>query len=749
MTQYRAPQQAKPPEPQPPKRKLRQYERRSRLKRSDLSPLENPLKPEERTPELMVIYRRAADTVEPAELDRLCAEVEKLLSKEEKNGGGPRCIYQRLRISFEQLAQELGFSTQEALGLLKERPTARKEPLSGDCMIEGQEILDLQSALVQAKLESLPELPAAGKGSHPVTPVVAAAEGDAPSQLMDFDALSALYRDWAGQRKALKERHNAAAEPYQRALSDPNPPKIYPRWVNKYTAMDKLLRQRKEEIRSSQKAKSEYWQKRILDRWKASHPLPSKEERGSLRALPSSGKLAFGLRVITLFLLQLFFSCCNILRLDWGGSLRVGGYFIAQLQSLPDMPNALTEYLEDHAWLIHPWDVYPEKFYTFSRGFFFVAAVVCCVLYHRCCGTSMRRMRSWLPAAFAIFFLTNTLLYPLLPAGVLAHFLLAPAAILIHIAIASPRRSNSRRAGSPFPLDLPISKVPLRLYTPLTAAAKLITFVLFWGVQLYIALRIAYGILYGSYVDDNTLQFIAGDFAFLRSYIQPTVTTLLVFAAMILLVPPLRKLFREGPFRHEDYLERTECMLAAYAIVQLAGQLAGRIPVVGGYFDLPLFGIAELWRWAAALVLARFFYQRFVHKTSPVHVPNTLLLSTFCVIQVGVVYFVVTDLFHRGYRFFSLGPFDATLPVVAGLIVICARGLRAPFGKRIDCRAHGIALLYLLFLVFWLATMGPASAWLAGVLPPTLPECAHMAPAVYFTGLHMILLLLCYSPIFG
>lgn len=749
MSQYRSSQRAKPPEPQIPKRKLLQYERRSRLKRSDLSPLENPLPPEERTPELTAIYRRAADTVEPDELDRLCAEVEMLLSKEEKSGGVPRCIYQQPRISFEQLAQELGFSTREALGLLEGRPTARREPLSGDCRIEGQEILELQAALVQAKLESLPELLAARKGSHPVAPVVVAAEGDAPSQLMDFDALSALYRDWADQRKALKERHNAAAGPYRQALSDPNPPRIYPRWVNKYTAMDKLLRQRKEEIRSSQKAKSEYWQERILDRWKASHSLPSQEERGSLRALPSSGKLAFGLRVITLLLLQLFFSCCNILHLDWGGSLQVKGYFIAELQSLPNMPNALTEYLEDHAWLIHPWDAYPEKFYTFSRAFFFVAAVLCCVLYHRCRGTSMRHMRSWLPAAFVIFFLTNTLLYPLLPAGGLAHFLLAPVAVLIHIAITTPRRSSSRSAASPFSVDLPISKVPLRLYTPLTAAAKLITFVLFWGVQLYIALRIAHGILYGSCVDENTLHFIAGELAFLNSYIHPTVTTLLVFAAMILLVPPLRRLFREGPFWHGDYLERTECMLAAYAIVQLAGQLAGRIPVVGGYFDLPLFGIAELWRWAAALVLARFFYQHFADEASPAHLPNTLLLSTFCVIQAGVVYFVLTDLFHQGYRFFSLGPFDATLPVVAGLIVLCARGLRALFGKRIDCRAHGIALLYLLFLVFWLATTGPASAWLAGVLPPTLPECAHMAPAVYFTGLHMILLVLCYSPIFG
>lgn len=729
MTQHRRSLRAKPPEPQPPKRKLRQYERRSQLKRSDLSPLENPLKPEECTSELMTIYRRAADTVEPDELDRLCAEVEKLLNQEEKNGGVPRCIYQQPRISFEQLAQELGFSAQEALEFLKELPIARKEPLSGDCMIEGQEILDLQSALVQAKLESLPEMPAAGKGSHPVTPVVVAAEGDAPSQLMDFDALSALYRDWAGQRKALKERHNTAAGPYRRALSDPNPPKIYPRWVNKYTAMDKLLRQRKEEIRSSQKAKSEYWQKRILDRWKASHPLPSKEERGPLRALPSSGKLAFSLRVITLFLFQLFFFCCNCLNVDLRGARQIKEHLIAEFRVVPEVPDLLT--------------YNGVRLITFVL--FLGMAFVCCLVFHRCCGTSMRRMASWVTAAFVIFFLLNTLLYPLIPLGNISYFscfLLAPAATLIHIVIAIPPRAASPGFGSKgggsrgsalsAALLAPICSGFGTVYSPLNTVAKLFSFVLFWVVQFYFSLRAAVVILGRG----------DGEYSFAILLALP------ILAGVIALVPDLRTLFLGGPELYnedDDFLRMTECMLMAYAGVLLAGQVAGQIPVLGSYLNLPILGISQLWRWAATLLLGKALFRRsYKESRYAPGILNALLLTLSCAAQVYAVRLVLLDLLLEGSGISYLGPITLTLPVKLGLLLVFARVLRKPVVRFLRGPfREAFAFMWLLFFVLWLVTAGPASGLLGGLLEPVFPGCAHLASAVYFTALHLVFLLTC------
>lgn len=728
----------KPPEPQPPKWRLRLYEERSRLQLSDLPPLKDPLEPEERTAELTALYRRAANTVEPAEFDILCAEVENLLAKEEKSRGVPRFSYEQPRISLEQLAQELGFSTQEALTLLEGRPVPRKGPLSGGCVLEGQEILDLQSALVQAKLDSLPEAPAAARSPRRVTPVVVAAERDAPSLLMDFDALSALYRGWADQRKALKQRHNTAVAPYRRELSNPARKKVCQSWVGKYTAMDKLLRQRKAEVISRQKAKSEYWQERIIDRWKANHPLLSEEERAPLRDLPPTGRLAFGLRVLVLLLCQIFFSCCNILNEDWGGSFRVPGYLVTQLRSLPDMPDALTDYA----------DCFTGND-LFSCVLFLVAAVLCCALFHRFCGTGMRRMRSWLPLTLVTFFFANTLLYPLLPFGGLSRLLLAPAATLLHIVIALLPYAGSRGSARGASLHLPAGSDFRALYRPMNAAANLLTFVLFWVVQLYIALRVAVAVL-GYYNPDDYFFPFDNIGPSPDRYFLPITVALLILAGAIVLVPTLRELFLAGPFHCAlgTYLQLTECMLAAYAAVLLAGQLAGRIPVLGSYLDLSVLGISQLWRWAAALLLARFLHERFGGGPSS-HVLNTLLLAIVCVLQVSVVYLVLTDLFNRGYRFFDLGPFRITLPVLLALIMVCARVMRAPFENRIGCRDGRIAFLYLLFIVFWLVTAGPASVWLGGILPPMLPDCAHLASAVYFTALHVILLLICCSPIFG
>lgn len=751
MPRNRMHPRAKPPEPQPPKRKLLQYERRSRLKRSDLSPLENPLPPEERTPELTAIYRRAADTVDPAELDRLCTEVEMLLSKEEKSGGVPRCIYQQPRISFEQLAQELGFSTREALGLLEGRPTARREPLSGDCRIEGQEILDLQSAIVEAKLGALPEMPAARKGSHSVAPVVVAAERDAPSQLMDFDALSALYSDWAGQRKALKERHNAAAAPYRRTLSDPNPPKIYPRWVNKYTAMDKLLRQRKEEIRSSQKAKSEYWQERILDRWKASHPLPGKEEMGPLRALPSSGKLAFGLRVITLFLFQLFFSCCNWLNVDLRGTRQIKEHLIAEFRAVPEVPDLLTY----------------NGVSLITFGLFLGMAFVCCLVFHRCCGTSMRRMASWVTAAFVIFFLLNTLLYPLIPLGDTSYFsyfltsnfscfLVAPVATLIHIVIAIPSRAASpgsgskgggSRAGALFDALLaPVCSGFGTVYSPLNTVAKLLSFVLFWVVQFYFSLRAAVVILGRG--DGESLLFPFDCLETLGDYSFAIVLALLILSGVIALVPDLRTLFLDGPELYDEddnFLQMTESMLMAYSGVLLAGQAAKQIPILGSYLNLPILGISQLWRWAVALLLGKALF-RLSYKKSH-YAPgilNALLLTLSCAGQVYAVRLGLLDLLLEGSGLSELGPIVLTLPVKLGLLLVFAKVLRKAVVRFLRgplCEAF--AFMWLLFFVLWLVTAGPVSGLLGGVLEPVLPGCAHLASAIYFTALHLVFLLTC------